>query len=173
MKKPSVRAQSDRIALAEVSAWLARVVGDEKATGAVRATALALGFGETNFSEEQADQILRALAESSDVLGLAAKRAMARRRADANPPSVPAASGARAKPAEADEEVHANRIIELLTPALGLEKARELVLSELKRARLEETMARRQAEGVFDALAMLPGIVGITARFAKARFLLR
>jgi hypothetical protein len=176
MKKHALPTKTDaKLSFVEVSATIAPVVGDDKASSAVRSAALRLGFTDKEFSEGQVHEILKRLSESPDLLGLAAKRALARRIAaqEDEEEAPPASSGSRTAPPEAGDSVHALALIELLTPALGTDKANEVVMGEMRRARLGEMMTRRQAMGVLDALAVLPGIVGITARFAKARFLLR
>jgi hypothetical protein len=61
------------------------------------------------------------------------------------------------------------------TPSVGEEKAREAVGAAITRLHLahKNTLDRVEALAVLDEIATAPGIVGVAARFAKARILLR
>ena len=58
---------------------------------------------------------------------------------------------------------------ELLAATLGEEKAAELVNAAAAEVGLGATFGREDALGVLERLADAPGLVGITARFAKSR----
>jgi hypothetical protein len=65
-------------------------------------------------------------------------------------------------------------LIPLLAPAIGVEKARETIESAAARLGVEAgTLSAEEALAVLDLLAKADGIIGVVARFAKARFLLR
>jgi hypothetical protein len=67
-----------------------------------------------------------------------------------------------------------HEIVPLLANTIGQEKAEEAVLAGLRRLGLpEDRLDLAQASLLFDALAGHPGIVGVTARFAKARLILK
>jgi hypothetical protein len=64
-----------------------------------------------------------------------------------------------------------NEVAALIAPSLGDEKARAIVADTARSlgmtsAQLENAQCLR----LLDAIALQPGIVGISARFAKSRF---
>ena len=64
-------------------------------------------------------------------------------------------------------------LIALLAPTVGTEKSTELVQSAMRSlAIVPSELDRDAALRVFDQLARQPGIIGVAARFAKARFIL-
>jgi hypothetical protein len=62
----------------------------------------------------------------------------------------------------------------LLAPALGTEKAREAIEHAAAKRGIDLTsgLTYNGALAVLDELTTIEGIVGVVARFAKARFLL-
>ena len=65
-------------------------------------------------------------------------------------------------------------LVELLSPSLGEEKAGELVAATAASLGLNlDNLDENQALQILEKLAGTPGLVGITARFAKARALLK
>jgi hypothetical protein len=64
-------------------------------------------------------------------------------------------------------------IAAIFTSALGEEKARELVARVAEKQRFGTRGSVDQALAILEALALEPGIVGVTARFGKARLILR
>lgn len=66
-------------------------------------------------------------------------------------------------------------LIAFFTPSVGEEKARESVGGALSRLHFahKNTLDRVEALAVLDEIASTIGIVGVAARFAKARILLR
>jgi hypothetical protein len=81
------------------------------------------------------------------------------------PPSRAAATG----PLRIEE------LVAFFTPSVGEEKARESVGTALSRLHFTDKTQLDRAESlaVLDEIAAAPGIVGVAARFAKARILLR
>jgi hypothetical protein len=64
-------------------------------------------------------------------------------------------------------------LLALLAPALGAEKARDATEAVAARMGVDaRALSREDALRVLDALTATEGIVGVVARFAKARFLL-
>ena len=61
----------------------------------------------------------------------------------------------------------------LLSQNLGTEKATELVVAAAKELAFAEPMSTTQCLEVLERIAVQPGLVGIAARFAKSRVLLR
>lgn len=73
--------------------------------------------------------------------------------------------------------LRASTLVAFFSSSLGEEKAREIVHAALKRfGVLPSDLAeidRSKAIEILESLVGEPGIVGVTARFAKARILLR
>jgi hypothetical protein len=68
----------------------------------------------------------------------------------------------------------ADRLSALLSGALGEANARELVARAAKDAQVDlAQLTRANALEILERLASEPGIVGITARFAKSRAVLQ
>lgn len=66
------------------------------------------------------------------------------------------------------------QIVHLLSPALGAEKAEDAVSSACDAVGLwSRELTEDQALRVLEHIAKTPGLVGITARFAKTRMLLQ
>jgi len=66
-------------------------------------------------------------------------------------------------------------LVAFFTSSVGEEKAREVVYAAVARLHLahKPLLDRIDALALLDSLAADPGIVGVAARFAKARTLLR
>jgi hypothetical protein len=63
-----------------------------------------------------------------------------------------------------------SELVQLLSPAIGEEKAEEAIVAAcLVLALGADAFDRDQALDVLEAIAQSPGLVGITARFAKSR----
>jgi hypothetical protein len=69
--------------------------------------------------------------------------------------------------------VHRERIAKLLASSLGLEKSVEAIDSAAATLGLPEVLAPREALRLLEHLARAPGLVGISARFVKARLILQ
>ena len=146
----------------EMVALLAPSVGQDKAREAVEAAVRTLGTAHP-------DMVLEALAADPGVLGAAARYARMRA-ARLSGSSLAAAPSSRPKPAPT---ISAVRIVELLTPSLGEEKSHEVVMAAVERRGTgREGLDYVRALEVLDDLAQEAGIVGVTARFAKARLIL-
>jgi hypothetical protein len=73
----------------------------------------------------------------------------------------------------ANQRVERVQIVNLLAPTLGEEKSEEVVLAALTRRQLPlDTLDQKQALTLLEDLAAQHGLVGVTARFAKARLIL-
>lgn len=65
------------------------------------------------------------------------------------------------------------QLVEVLAAALGQDKAEKLIRGELEaRGIVAEALPLDAALDLLERLAAQPGLVGITARFAKSRLLL-
>ena len=69
-----------------------------------------------------------------------------------------------------DQPVRFDHVIELLAPALGKEKSKELISCSAKSLNYDtEQLTFEQAIEILTALGEQPGIVGVSARFARTR----
>ncbi|MEZ4221356.1 MAG: hypothetical protein R3B13_10565 [Polyangiaceae bacterium] len=65
-------------------------------------------------------------------------------------------------------------LAELLAPALGDVKAKDVIQAAAEQLHLEHgPLTRDQALALLDHIALGPGLVGISARFVKSRLILR
>jgi hypothetical protein len=65
-------------------------------------------------------------------------------------------------------------LLSFLTPSLGEEKAAEAVQQHAKTLRLNPSaLSRADALALLEAMSSASGLLGVVARFAKVRFLLR
>lgn len=174
---PSLRTLS----FGDIAGMLAQTLGQEKSAEVVGAAAGALGYRGPLLTREQASHVLDYLSGSPGLIGIAARFAQRRAQAadDREPPSTVRAvehQGAdRPPPAPSSERDAGVRgeLVALLAQSLGPEKAEEEVAAASRRLGLFGKLESAQAASVLDELAKSPGAIGATARFAKARFLLR
>ena|SRR5579859_895773 len=175
----------ERTTLAEVVALLAPTLGQEKSEEVVGETARSLGILGDEFTVSKALAVLDALGKWSGMVGVAAR--FARTRFEGRPhegavvDEAPVSSGGtrrEAKPSSgrmpaAPHRVDRKQIVNLLAPTLGDEKSEEVVVAALSRRQLPlDTLDQKQALIVLEDLAAQHGLVGVTARFAKARLIL-
>ena len=138
---------------------LAGAVGVERAEELVSERARTL-FGTIDFSSEaEALALLRSFGEDAGVVGASARLAIRRRGQSTTEPT--------------GETFTLDDIAQLFTSAVGEEKAKASVREAAARLAITEPCRREQVTRVLEALAKTEGLVGVTARFAKARFLLR
>jgi hypothetical protein len=176
---------------------LSPTLGEERSAEVLGIAARQLGFAPP-FKPEEARAILRTLASWTGIVGVAARFATARastvfRAVAADAP--PISSHIESKPASqsdpdsdvrrssgrrpaislpaSERRVAVERLVELLAPSVGQEKSEEAVREAMGRLGFEgDELDGRQSLRVLELLATMGGIVGVTARFAKARLLL-
>jgi hypothetical protein len=170
-------ADSERtVAKDELTKLLAAALGQEKSDEVVLATARSLGFTPPYFSANEVRSMFEAMSKAEGLIGVVARFAVSRGDVDAlvekarsqssRNPSTKDASSTKVRIAAVD-------LFPLLAPALGTEKARDAVTLTAQRMRFDpQSLTHDQALAVLDELAQSEGIVGVVARFAKARFLL-
>lgn len=160
----------------ELTKLLASALGQEKSEEILLATARTLGFAPPYFSANEVRALFATLSKAEGLIGVVARFAVSRGDVDAlvekamtqstRNPRVTAPSSPKMRIAAVD-------LLPLLAPALGTEKARDAVTTSALRHRFDpQSLTRDQALAVLDDLANTEGIVGVVARFAKARFLL-
>jgi hypothetical protein len=77
------------------------------------------------------------------------------------------------RPKDEDTRVTPRDIARLLSARIGIEEAEASVTAAILALKLEPSnLTRAQALAVLEHVSAQPGVVGITARFAKSRFLL-
>jgi hypothetical protein len=179
---------SARIPLLELVALLAPTLGQEKSHDVVEEAARVLGAADP-VEPAVAVQLLEALGKESGMVGVAAR--FARQRFESRPAAAENAEVFEEPPASSNPSLGPRRIggprhasmpkrtverhslVALLAPTLGQEKAEEVVLGSLRLLGLpEDSLDQRQALAMLEQLAAVPGLVGVTARFAKARVIL-
>lgn len=152
-------------------------VGEERATEAVSGAARVLGLGTTHLSPLQVQAIYEFLAKASGLVGITARATL--RKGD--PPSMDA-PGSSERLATLPDDVRTAtgtrlayaEIYALFSPCVGDEKAGELVRAAIVELCLSpRTLGKEEVLELLEHLASEPGIVGVTARFAKARIILR
>jgi hypothetical protein len=170
---------------------LAPTLGWEKSSEVVESAALRLGFPPQELRKEQALAVLDELARTPGMVGIAARfarsRLDARGSAEASPSAEPVSRRApRPRPDEPGAAhgpvssrsvvttVSAHDVAALLSNALGMDKALELVAAAAARLGLpSDRLDKGAAIALLDQLAAEPGVVGLCARFGKARLILR
>ena len=179
-----------------VADLLAPTLGTEKSSEVVAAVVLRLALPAADLSPEQALAVLDELARTAGMVGIAARFARSRLDAVRIPPPasavVPADGPSSPRPPppsgnlattgdtprfagrQAATTVTAAEVAALLASAMGTEKAREIVLDAVRRLGLApDRLDKAQAMTLLDHLAAEPGVVGLCARFGKARLILR
>ena len=161
---------------------LASSLGEEKSEAAIHEAASRLGLlGALTLSRSQAGNILEFLGRAPGVVGAAARLAGMRLPAEyaaEHPPSSRSMAPdrpdtARRAAAQREDLVSAADVCALLAPSLGEEQAREVVAKYAAALHLPpEAFPRKDALDLLDAMAVEAGVVGVVARFAKARLLL-
>ncbi len=173
----------------DVAVLLASALGQHKSDELVTATASALGLTRASYSASDIRGIFDELAKTEGLVGVVARFAISRgdvdklvaraekaealgpaNRPDAREGSSPLAEGAL-PPATARRSTE---IAHLISPALGIEKAREAIGHAATRrgVDLSAPLSHADALALLDEMTKVEGIVGVVARFAKARFLL-
>lgn len=172
----------------ELECLLAPSLGKEKSAEVVASTARSLELTGNFYGPDEVREIFRRVRLQDGLVGVAARfvvsrgdvEALASRvnanlaapsaREPASPPTTP--TMARPRPAAA-KSVTTGEISTLLSPALGEEKSREAVVAAARRLGFEpDALVPQEALRILEDLASHEGIVGIVARFAKARFAL-
>lgn len=173
---------------------LAPTLGQEKSEEVVRTACARLGFGEPEeLRVDQAVAVIDLLGQSEGIVGVVARFVKVRGEledlVDTPPPSspptapslppgpavlgtmTPGGGVAFARPRAAD--VKTGDLLAFFAPALGDEKSRETIA--IYAARVGATgpdFSYAQALQMLELMAQAEGILGVVARFAKARFIL-
>jgi len=176
------------IAREEIAALLAPALGQDKSDEVVMSAARSLGITRSAYTGEEVRAIFEKLVEAEGLVGVVARFAVSRRDVDrlitqaerAAPerigrPDFGATTSAAMGSAPAKRVATATvDILPLIAPALGVEKARDAIEAAAARQGVDiaTNLSHAGALAVLDEMAKVEGIVGVVARFAKARFLL-
>ena len=149
---------------------LASALGYEKRVDIITGTANELQLDPGALHWDHASSILERLSSEPGIVGVAARYAGLRlHRHHSTSPELcfpPEEEVAEAVPSSG----RAVDLVSPLAPALGLSRARELVVEECKRQHFEpNSLSDVQAGSVLTALSSKDGIVGVAARFAQTR----
>jgi hypothetical protein len=157
-----------------VASMLAQTLGQEKSAEVVGVAAAALGYRGPTLDRGQVDHLLDNLARAPGLIGIAARFAQRRVQAveERAPPSSVRPVSERQPPSDPHSRIR-NELVALLAQSLGVEKAEEEVAAAARRLGVGEKVSAAQATSILEDLAKSSGPIGATARFAKARFLLR
>ena len=173
----------------DVAVLLASALGQHKSDELVASTASALGLEREAYSAADVRGIFDKLVEADGLVGVVARFAVSRGDVDklvarAERASASAALGSTDAHGGASPSIDSglppastcgpSEIVLLISPALGLEKAREAIGQAATRRGIDPSLPFCHADvlAVLDEMTQVDGIVGVVARFAKARFLL-
>lgn len=152
---------------------LSPALGDALARQSVDDAAKALGL-EVRWSAGDLRAVIDLVAREPGLVGITA-RVVARRLTKGDRPGT-TTSDARvanvesgAGPASTRGGRSIDTLVELLGPALGDERARSTVTEAAKALNLGPRVSMAEAMRLLEHLAATPGVVGISARFAKTR----
>lgn len=170
----------------DVAVLLASALGQDKSDEIVMSTARSLGIMRPGFTGEEVRALFDKLGKAEGLVGVVARFAVSRGDVDklvakaskAAPPQVGRpeyrigmSSTTPSAPSARPERVE---ILHLIAPALGAEKARDAIEQAAARrgVDLATGLSYKGALAVLEEMTKVEGIVGVVARFAKARFLL-
>jgi hypothetical protein len=176
--------RGDNVTVRSLIEMLAATLGWEKSAEVVNATVQRLGLPPVVIASSQAVTVLAELAKSPGMVGVTAR--FARSRMELNgPPSAPTSGRASVPPSSSRDggppsslknvakSLLLGELVGLLASTVGQERAEEAVLEVVRRMGLPaRSLTRDQTLTVLDDLAGRAGLVGVTARFAKARAIL-
>jgi hypothetical protein len=174
------------ISTEDVAVLLASALGQDKSDEIVMSTARALGIARHGYTGEEVRAMFDQLVTAEGLVGVVARFAVSRgdvdkliaKAAKGAPPQVGRpeyrigeSSTAPSSPPPRPERVE---ILHLIAPALGAEKARDAIEQAAARRGVDVStgLSHNGAIAVLDEMTKVEGIVGVVARFAKARFLL-
>jgi hypothetical protein len=162
---------------------LTSALGQDKSDEVIVSTARTLGIARSAYTADDVRAIFDKLVKAEGLVGVVARFAVSRGDVDkliARAPKVlPPVQvgrpqfrvGTSAAPPASTERVD---LMHLLAPALGAEKARDAIEHAASRRGVDFAtgLSHAGALAVLDEMTKVEGIVGVVARFAKARFLL-
>lgn len=150
-----------------IAALLAPALGQEKGEELVRNAARTLGLDRERFSPDEVRAVFECIARASGLVGLVARFALERGELEE------LIAQKIARPASVAPPSPAIDVLSLLAPAIGYEKARDVVDAAAKELGVSaEACDRETAILLLEIIGRSDGIVGVVARFARTRVLL-
>ena len=172
----------------DIAVLLASALGQDKSEEVVASAARSAAISRTAYSAEDIRAIFDRLVKSEGLVGVVARFAVSRGDVERLVARVPNAAPAQSRTDVADRSSgphetastqamapsRAIDLMHLIVPALGTEKARDAIEQAAARRGVDMTagLTYSGALTVLDEMTRVEGIVGVVARFAKARFLL-
>jgi hypothetical protein len=167
----------------DIAVLLASALGQDKSDEVVASAARAAGISRAAYQSDDIRSIFDKLVKAEGLVGVVARFAVSRGDVEKLIARVPKAAS---RPHAAGSDRHeaasphslppsvAIDIMHLIVPALGTEKARDAIEQAAARrgVDLAAGLTYNGALSVLDEMTKIEGIVGVVARFAKARFLL-
>jgi len=173
----------------DIAVLLASALGQDKSDEVVATAARAAGISRTAYLSDDIRGIFDRLVKAEGLVGVVARFAVSRgdvekliarvpkqptkKKPKAGGPGASSADREAASPQSLPPSV-AIDIMHLIVPALGIEKSRDAVAQAAARCGVDMSsgLTYSGALAVLDEMTKVEGIVGVVARFAKARFLL-
>ena len=169
----------------DIAVLLAPALGQDKSDEVVASAARAAGITRTSYLGDDIRGIFHWLVKVEGLVGVVARFAVSRgdveRLIGRMPKQAPAVQVGRPDFGAATQSAPqtlpppvAIDIMHLIVPALGTEKARQAIEQAAARRGVDIAtgLSYNGALAVLDEMTKVEGIVGVVARFAKARFLL-
>jgi hypothetical protein len=153
---------------------LSPTLGEERSREVVRGALVTLDLSETTLSTDDAVRVLELLGQSAGIIGSVARFAKVRlelseeqTEAPISAGSTPSGRGSHAFTTSAAE------LAALLAPNVGQEKSEEIVKETLRRKSLPpDQLLLHEGLEVLEHVAAAKGVLGVAARFAKARLIM-
>lgn len=131
-----------------------------------------LGCNESLLDPAQVQAVYDLLSRSPGIVGLAARYAMQKRHLSQD--NLAAVSSRPEPRPPAGTVLPFGEICAIFSPCVGNDKAAEIVRVAIRKLHLsEDALGKTEVLALLEDLASAPGLVGVTARFAKARVILR
>ena len=170
----------------DIAILLASALGQDKSDEVVVSAARAAGISRSAYLSDDIRAIFDRLVRAEGLIGVVARFAVSRGDVEKLIARVPqpvsksrsggpdAASNARDGAPHSIPPSVAIDLMHLIVPALGIEKSRDAIEQAAARRSVDMSsgLTYNGALTVLDEMTKVEGIVGVVARFAKARFLL-
>jgi hypothetical protein len=164
------------VAVRSVVAQLAPTLGWERSVEAVAATIRRLCLDEDTLTPRDVTAILEDLALEEGLVGVTARFALSKSVSRPQMPAMTIPPPSDSAPASSVlvTTIGLHEVASQLAPMLGADKTETALQASMRRLGLVKArLDREQATRLLDDLGHQDGVVGMTARFARARVLAR